>query len=150
MKVREKVYSYITHRTRLLLFVERGFPEGGIQVPGGTPVIGEDPRDTALREAKEETGLESLELVQYLGEAIFDVSIYGLDEMHQRKFYHLRCPDTPPEVWTHEELDPSIRTEKTPEHIILELYWWDLRNGVPFLQLGLDAKLPLLMRNLGF
>lgn len=149
MEERLKVYAHITYGTKLLVFEEDGFPEGGIRIPGGTPEPDEDLESAALKEAIEETGLKSLKLVRYLGEALFDVSIYGLDEVHRRNFYHLECTETPPSNWNHEELYPSIRTEKTPEYIILSLYWWDLMNGLPTLQLGLDVKLPVLMRDLG-
>ncbi|MFW9918400.1 MAG: NUDIX domain-containing protein [Candidatus Thorarchaeota archaeon] len=150
MNERVKIYAYITHGTRLLVFEERGFPEGGIQIPGGTPEPEETPQDAALREAIEETGLEALRYVRYLGEAIFDVSIYGIDEIHRRKFYHIVCDGTPPEKWNHEEVKPSIRTENTPEHIIFDLYWWDLRHGIPNLQSGFDAKLSDLLEYLDF
>ncbi len=36
MKEHQKVYVYFTNGTRLLVFEERGFSDGGIQVPGGS------------------------------------------------------------------------------------------------------------------
>ncbi len=42
--LRHKVYAYITHGHRLLVFSHRDFPEAGIQVPGGTMEEGEDPK----------------------------------------------------------------------------------------------------------
>ena len=143
-----KVYAYITHGTKLLVFEEREFPEGGTQVPGGTPEANEAPSDAVLREAIEETGLDALRIERYLGEVFFDVSIYGLQEIHRRKFYHLICVKTPPERWTHEELDPSIRIANTPQHILFDLYWWNLRKGMPSLQLGFDAYLQDLLNDL--
>lgn len=136
-----KVYAYITHGTRLLVFIERGFSEGGIQVPGGSPEEDELPEDAVVREAMEETGLRSLQLVRYLGESLFDLSVYDLNEIHRRKFYHLLCNETPRESRSHEELDPSIRMEDTPEHIVFDIFWWNLKDGIPDLQLGFEPKL---------
>lgn len=148
MKERQKVYAYITHGTKLLVFEERGFPKGGVQVPGGTPETGECPEDAVLREATEETGLENLRFVKYLGDTWFDVSIYGIDEVHHRLFYHLKYDGEPFEKWSHIEKDPSIILHDTPDEIIFDLYWVDLRNEVPTLQKGFDAKLDVLFDSL--
>jgi ADP-ribose pyrophosphatase YjhB (NUDIX family) len=64
---RHKVYAYITRAEQLLVFKQVDFPEAGIQIPGGTIESGELPEDAVLREAVEETGLERLHLVSYLG-----------------------------------------------------------------------------------
>lgn len=148
MNERIKVYAYITRGTELLIFEERGFPEGGLQVPGGTPELGEDPESAALREAAEETGLEGLQMNRYLGEELFDVSIYGLDEIHRRKFYHILYDEDTPMTWTHIERDPSIITKKTPDVILFEFRWWDLNQGKPQLQAGFDAKLDEVMNEI--
>ena len=68
MRRRERVYAYITHGTRLLVFTETDCPEAGLQVPAGTLEPGEDPRSGVLREAEEETGLSNLELLGLVGE----------------------------------------------------------------------------------
>lgn len=149
MTARMKVYAYITHGNKLLVFEERGFPEGGIQVPGGAPNVDEPPDAAAIRESIEETGLQSLKLVRFLGEDIFDVSIYGINEVHRRLFYHLIYEGDPLRNWENEERDPSARTLQTPERIIFDFYWWDLKNGIPELQLGFDAKLSALLGDLG-
>lgn len=141
------MYAYITHGTKLLVFEERGFPEGGIQVPGGTPELGESLEEAVLREAFEETGLEPLELVKFLGSELFDVSIYGIDAIHHRNFFHLKYEGVSLKRWSHIEEDPSIVTEKTPDTIIYDLYWVDLSNTIPPLQKGLDAKLDILLKS---
>jgi hypothetical protein len=63
-------------------------------------------------------------------------------------FYHLLCNDETPDTWTQIEKTPSIITEDTPEVIVFELRWWDLKEGIPPLQAGFDVKLSLLMDEL--
>lgn len=42
-----------------------------------------------MRESWEETGFEGLTVVGYLGKVTADQRRYGLDEFHDRHFYHL-------------------------------------------------------------
>ncbi len=105
------------HQGRLLLFRHTQFPEAGIQVPGGTVKEGEDWETAVLREASEETGLTTLELVSYLGSQTW--SVPGRNETHQRHFYQLRCTATPPETWHHYETDAS---DGSPP-IEFEFFW---------------------------
>jgi 8-oxo-dGTP pyrophosphatase MutT (NUDIX family) len=64
----EKVTAIITRERdgikEVLLFQH---PNAGVQVPAGTVDPGEAIEDAVIREGQEETGLESLRLVQYLG-----------------------------------------------------------------------------------
>jgi hypothetical protein len=53
-KVKHKVFAYITHCNRLLVFVHPFAPEAGIQVPAGTIKANERPEEAVLREAFEE------------------------------------------------------------------------------------------------
>lgn len=75
-------------------------------MPAGSMREGERPEDAVLREAREETGLSGLALGRPLGEHQRDMSDVGLDEVHHRYFYHLRCTKEPPKTWQHQELDP--------------------------------------------
>ncbi|TXT54413.1 MAG: hypothetical protein BAJATHORv1_70113 [Candidatus Thorarchaeota archaeon] len=143
-----KVFAYITQGTKLLVFTEQGFPEGGIQVPAGSPEGNETLEEAVLREAREETGLEHFEVKRKLGETIFDNSIYNVDRIDRRVFFHLLCKQDTPERWTHEEQDPSIILEDTPEHILFDFYWHDLSDNTLILQLGHDEYLDVLMHNL--
>jgi 8-oxo-dGTP pyrophosphatase MutT (NUDIX family) len=64
----EKVTAFILRKgpggPDILLFEH---PSAGIQIPAGTVEEGEDPRTAALREAREESGLEGLNLEASLG-----------------------------------------------------------------------------------
>jgi NUDIX domain len=53
-KVKHKVFAYITHCNRLLVFVHPFAPEAGIQIPAGTIKANERPEEAVLREAFEE------------------------------------------------------------------------------------------------
>ena len=73
-EVRRKVFAYITKGDRLLVFAHPNHPNAGIQVPGGTLEEGETPEEGALREAQEETGLNDLSVVSFLGEHGVDIA----------------------------------------------------------------------------
>src|SRR5438105_4686554 len=64
----EKVTALIVRESavghELLLFQHE---TAGIQIPAGTVEPGEAPRDAVLREAREETGLQSVAIQQELG-----------------------------------------------------------------------------------
>ena len=66
-----KAFAYVTHNNRLLIFSHPLEPEAGLQVPAGTMNDGETPEHAVLREAAEETGLESLRIVRFLGGVFF-------------------------------------------------------------------------------
>ena len=128
MLIRRKAYAYITHGSRLLVFVHVNKPEAGIQVPGGSLEDGEDPAVGALREAYEETGLENLTLVRFLGEQWRDLRPHGMEQTDHRHFYHLRCEGDVPERWRHSELTPS---DGGVGPIPFELYWVNLFDVLP-------------------
>ncbi|MCD6284740.1 MAG: NUDIX domain-containing protein [Anaerolineae bacterium] len=50
--LKHKVYAYITHANRLLVFRHVDVPDAGIQVPGGTVEEGEVPDEAAMRERR--------------------------------------------------------------------------------------------------
>ncbi|MCI0690634.1 NUDIX hydrolase [candidate division KSB1 bacterium] len=54
--LKHKVFAYITHGHRLLVFRHADFPKAGIQVPAGTIQPNERPDEAVLREVYEETG----------------------------------------------------------------------------------------------
>lgn len=138
--VRHKVFAYITHQQRLLVFRHRAFPEAGIQVPAGTLEPGETVAEGVMREAREETGLGNFVLVSLLGEQWRDMSDFGKLELHHRTFFHLRCPHQPPEQWTHGEMHSS-------EPIWFDFFWVNL-TAVPPLIADHDYFIPTLQRQL--
>ena len=143
--LKHKVFAYITHGRRLLVFRHPESPEAGIQVPAGTVQPGEDLEAAVLREATEETGRTDLVLVRFLGEEVRDRSDVGRDEIHHRHFYHLRCTGDPPATWRHWETDPS---DGSPGPIPFDFFWAPLPDGVPELIAGHGNLLPQLLASL--
>ena len=139
MDVVHKVFAYITHGNRLLVFDHVDFPEDAPQVPAGTRPEDEDAEAAVLREAWEETGLDGLKVEAFLGQ--IDFSWEGSDKIFRRRFYHLICGGSPATRWRHYEEHPS---EGPTDPILFELYWVDLPDGVPALSPGHDAFLQQL------
>jgi ADP-ribose pyrophosphatase YjhB (NUDIX family) len=136
-----KVFAYITHQNRLLVFRHTDFPEAGIQVPAGTVMIGEDLSNAVLREAYEETGLTELTIRTYLGEQIRNMQDVGKDEVHHRYFFHLLYGGDPPEQWQHDELNPS---DGGPAPIHFEFFWATLPDQIPELICDHGIMIPRL------
>ncbi len=63
-KVTAFITRALTEEIDLLLF---NHPEAGVQLPAGTVEVGENPDEAVIREAFEETGLRSLEIIKLLG-----------------------------------------------------------------------------------
>jgi 8-oxo-dGTP pyrophosphatase MutT (NUDIX family) len=145
-KIKHKVFAYITHGHHLLVFRHLYVPEAGIQVPAGTVETHERSEDAVLREASEETGLSDLTLDCFLGEQKRDMSDFGRDEIHHRRFYHLRYDGHPAATWRHEESDPYEGLEVVP--IIFEFFWVRLPNDVPPLIADHGLMLPQLLKRL--
>ncbi len=124
---KRKVYGYVTHERRLLVFCHVDHPEAGIQVPGGTVEPGEAFDQAVMREAREETGLRGLELVRLVGEQVRDMSDFGVAEVHHQRFYHLRCRKEGRERWRHVERNASDGSGP----IGFELWWADLDDLPP-------------------
>lgn len=100
-----KVVAYIVRGDALLAFVHVNDADplsgSGLQVPAGTMHDGEEPAAAVLREAFEETGLEHLRMVRYLGH---DEVTWPGGPPQIRHFFHLECDDAPAE-WEHVERD---------------------------------------------
>ena len=145
---KDKVFAYITQGARLLVFRERGFEGFGLQIPAGSPHEEEALERAVLRESQEETGLEGLRIVAYLGSVSADQTKYGINEIHDRHFYHLAYDGIARDTWEHIEADPSMVTESTPEVIVFELRWIDISLEIPALAEGHDAYLGTLLERL--
>lgn len=142
---KRKVFAYITHGNRLLVFSHPDHPEAGIQVPAGSIKEGEQLEAAVLREAFEETGLDGLELVALLGEQRRNMADFGLDQIHLRHFYHLRHNGNLPETWRHYEDDPS---EGGYGPIPFDFFWVRLPDDVPPLIGDHDVMLPRLLEQM--
>ena len=133
--MRQRVFTYITRQDQLLVLdrPEAYYPEP--QIPGGTIKPGELPEHAALREATEETGLSSLELVSLLGSFEKDLHDIGRDETIIAWFFHLRTNDATPPSWKHYESDPSEGTGP----LEFQLYWVPI-SDIPQLG-GIDSAM---------
>jgi 8-oxo-dGTP pyrophosphatase MutT (NUDIX family) len=145
MPVLCKVFAYITHGDRLLVFSHPHAPEAGIQVPAGTVEPGEPVEAAVLREAWEETGLPGLTLARFLGEQVRAMADFGRDEIHHRYFYHLVCGGDPPATWEHWE---GHAADGSGVHLFA-FCWARLPDEVPELIADHGALLPALCATLG-
>lgn len=125
--IARKVYAYITHGSRLLVFRHVDFPEAGLQVPGGTVEDGEDFETAVKREAWEETGLTGLMMKGFVGESVEDRSDPDFQRLEHRRYYHLVCTKDPPATWQHVE----ERASDGSGPIQFGFFWVDLPDGVP-------------------
>jgi len=125
-----KVIAYLTHSCqpeKILVFRQPDFPSVGIQVPAGTIEENETPEQAVLREVREETGIQELQIVRFLGEELYDMSQYK-PEVHYRYFFHVECLQLSiDETWSH------VEQYGTGKGVLFEFLWADLT--------GLDKKL---------
>ncbi len=128
--------AYIVKDDRLLVFTHRDIPEAGVQIPAGTINSGEPARQAVLREANEETGIEGLRIVKYLGCRFFDVSAYK-PEIHRRYFYLLEPTTKTKSKWIHYEMHDGIGKPDA-----FSLYWARLNDPSLNLIAGMGDLLP--------
>ena len=136
-----KVCAYVTHEDRLLVFRHTNFPEAGIQVPAGTVKPDEPLEAAVLRETNEESGLEGLVILAYLGMDEFDLESIGKEGLIQRHYFHLQVDGSPLELWRHFEKDPS---NGSTEPIEFEFYWVNILDEMPELAGGQGRYLEML------
>ena len=145
MALIKKVYAYITRGEQLLVFRQLDFPEAGLQVPGGTMETDELPEVAVLREAAEETGLEALQLVSYLGCDEYALPESDQGEVRLRHFYHLLCEQDAPDNWQHYELHTS---DGSKDPILFEFYWLPVEKAQETLNPYFTARLNQLIENM--
>ncbi|MQY17045.1 NUDIX hydrolase [Nocardia macrotermitis] len=102
--VKEKVLVYVVRDGELLVFrhTDYSYEQVGIQVPAGSIRAGESPRDAALREAREETGLSGFKVLRKLGEFMYDISPYRW-ELLRCHVFELELCEPAPERWDSQE-----------------------------------------------
>jgi len=120
--MRNRVFSYITCNSQLLVLDHVAQPELTMQVPGGTVELGESPEYAAIREGTEETGIVELEVRKFLGDFEINLTPIGRNETIHAWFFHLEAIGSYPRRWRHLELDPHDNNDP----IEFELYWIDL------------------------
>lgn len=116
----QKVIAYIVKDGRIVVVrhADLEWDEAGLQVPAGTVRLGELPEQAVIREAREETGLDGLHVVQYLGTGEYDMRPYA-DAIHARHYFHLSTDsENLPERW-----DAYEDNDGVGEPIRFELYW---------------------------
>lgn len=132
MKRVRKAVAYIVRDSKLLVFEHRDYPEAGVQVPAGTVGDSEDLEVAVLREAGEETGLDGLRVVGYLGSQEFQ----DPEQLSERHYFLLTVDDAP-KKWTHWESDAT----GTDEDFAFNLYWVSIEKAVEILHPAFGAKL---------
>ncbi|MGE7879395.1 NUDIX hydrolase [Peribacillus muralis] len=97
----KKAYGYVTRikngKTQVLVF-RHPIREAGIQIPKGTVEPHENTYEAVIREMKEETGLESLQVEELIAEDFWENADGAI---HHRSFYRIRVSDVPDE-WDHQ------------------------------------------------
>ena len=127
-----KVLAYITQRRRLLVFRHTQFPEAGIQVPGGKVEERESLATAVRREAREETGLQALEIRFYLGTHPCEGTQSGQPIVWMyHHFFHLVLLGEAPDLRLHLERHPSDGSQAPIE---FELFWVPLTDDLPELE----------------
>lgn len=142
VQIKNKVLVYLTWRDKLLTFTQPKFPEAGRQVIAGTMEQNETPEAAALRELREESGIEDAEVVRVLGDYFYSMRKFGRSEIQHRHVVHVMASDTiaMKECWTHFETHPSYGGEP----IELNLQWLPLFEREFALIGGHDFFLPML------
>lgn len=99
---RIRVAAYVTrHRDvpELLVFDQLAHPEAGTQIPAGGVRPGERLEEAALREAREETGLRTAQMIAELAVEEKPHPVTG--QPRRTTFFYLEVPDGTPDGWIH-------------------------------------------------
>ncbi len=140
--IKNKVLVYLTWGDRLLTFTQPRFPEAGRQVIAGTMDQDEMPVVAALRELREESGIDDTEAVRILGDYFYSMRKFGRSEIQHRHVVHVTVSDSVcmNGCWTHFETDP----DSGGEPIEFKFQWLPLFGAEFALTGGHDFFLPML------
>lgn len=136
-RIVQKVVAYVVHDGHLLVFThdDVAIEITGVQVPAGTINPGERPEDAALREAREETGLES-RMVSALGVEHYDFWPTK-PEVHERHFFLLTPLEGElPERWQAGEEPPADKGSSQRWTC-----WWQPLEDAHVLCAGFSARI---------
>jgi 8-oxo-dGTP pyrophosphatase MutT (NUDIX family) len=113
MKPIKKAYGYITRvkeeQLQVLVFLHKGIPEAGIQIPKGTVEVNESTYNAVMREVKEETGLETFDVKNLIAEDHWENDDGAV---HNRYFYKIVCHDER-DQWEHQPTGGGEETGHT-------------------------------------
>lgn len=142
MQIKNKVLVYLTWRDRLLVFTQPKFPEAGVQVIAGTIAQDEMPVAAALRELREESGIDNAQVVRILGNYFYSMQKFGRSEIQHRHVVHVTVSDAiaMKAQWTHFESVPGSGGEP----IGFSFQWFPLFGAEFALIGGHDFFLPVL------
>ncbi|MCA8274022.1 NUDIX domain-containing protein [Burkholderia sp. AU30280] len=142
MPINNKVLVYLTWRDSLLTFTQTRFPEAGRQVVAGTMNQGEMPVAAALRELREESGIDDAKVARVLGDYFYSMRKFGRSEIQHRHVVHATVSDNiaMKAHWSHFETDPSSGGEP----IAFSFQWLRLFGAEITLIGGHDFFLPML------
>ncbi|MDN4608303.1 NUDIX hydrolase [Sporosarcina sp. F6_3S_P_2] len=144
MEVKRKVLAYITKgentERKILVFDQKGNPEAGLQVPGGTIEEDELLIDALYREIEEETGIrrEQLELRGKVHKRNY-FPAHRKDVMHERNIFHLVFIGDDESEW-----DNLVKSEGQDNGMIFHCQWLPIYN-LPQLAAGQDEDIEFIV-----
>lgn len=137
-----KAVCYVVQQGHLLVFTHLDYPLTitGVQVPAGTIEPGEQPAEAAVRELREETGLDGM-VLRDLGTEIYDVRPTR-QQIATRHFFELGVTEAPglDQRWIAGERDPNGGGAE----LRWECWWMPLEHS-QVLVAGLGARLGCLV-----